>query len=342
MKPENQTSLHDKFFKESMEHIVIAQGLSQLLLPQHLFFDIDYNSLHIEKDSWINTMFNLHSADILYRAKIKDTGQRILLLFEHKSFIDKSVVYQNYHNTSEVLEEELLQKKTSKRKLPPVIPVTIYHGNTRWNGDNSLRPMFEMIKGTESFIPQQKSIVIDLSIIPDEKIIGIAEVRAFIMALKYSRSPLLFEKTPEIVRMFSGVDAVRQRYLNVVTNYLQYAIPKNKRAKFSQIVKRELELGDENMKKFSSIWEELGYIAGNDDGFKKGKRIGIEKGFKNGVEYEKHIEDEKKKELLKSSHENIAIKMLKKGYIIEDVSNITGLSIEGLLVLKKKIDKGEL
>ena len=68
-----------------------------------------------------------------------------------------------------------------------------------------MKPMFELIKGTEKFIPQQKSIIIDLSIIPDEKIRGIAEVNAFILALKYSRSPLLFEKMPQIIHIFEGV-----------------------------------------------------------------------------------------------------------------------------------------
>ena len=120
MKPEKQPTLHGHFFKESVEHIIIAQGLAELLLPLRLSFDVDYNSLQIEKDCWINAQLKLHSADILYRAKTKDTRKNILLLFEHKSSIDKSVAYQNYHNTSEVLEEELMQRKISKKKLPPL------------------------------------------------------------------------------------------------------------------------------------------------------------------------------------------------------------------------------
>jgi predicted transposase YdaD len=357
MKSEKQPTLHDHFFKESMEHIVIAQGFAELLLPLRLTFDIDYNSLQIEKDSWINALLKLHCADILYRAKTKDTRKNILLLFEHKSSIDKSVAYQNYHNTSEVLEEELMQKKTSKKKLPPVIPVIIYHGEKHWNADNSLIQMFEVIKGAEKFIPQQKNIVIDLGIIPDKKIKGISEVRAFVLALKYSRSPLLFEKIPEIVKTFSGVGAERQRYLDVVMTYLKYATPESKRAEFSKIAKRELELGDENMKKFSSIWEELGYDAGKDDGLKEGKRIGLKKGediglkkgediglkkgedigFKKGVDYQKQLLDKIKKDLIKSNQERIALKMLRNGIGVEKICDFTGLSIEEVFELKKKL-----
>ncbi len=58
MKPEKLTYPHDRFFKESMEHIDIGQGLSKLLLPERISFKLDYSSLRIEKDSWINTMLN--------------------------------------------------------------------------------------------------------------------------------------------------------------------------------------------------------------------------------------------------------------------------------------------
>jgi hypothetical protein len=65
--------------------------------------------------------------------------------------------------------------------------------------------MFEYIEGTEQFVPQQRNIIIDLGVIPDEEIQGIAEVKAFIMALKYSRSPSLFEKLPQIVGFLMGL-----------------------------------------------------------------------------------------------------------------------------------------
>ncbi len=129
-----------------------------------------------------------------------------------------------------------------------------------------LKRCSKYIEGAEQYIPEQWSIVIDLSTIPDEKIYGIAEVKAFIMALKYSRSPLLFEKLPKIIRFFNGTGAVRQQYLEVVISYLEYFISKDIRTEFSKIVKRELELGDEAMKKSSNIWAELGYIAGLEDG----------------------------------------------------------------------------
>ena len=350
MKPNRLCTPHDRFFKESMEHVDIAQGVSQLLLPELLTVKIDYSTLRIEKDSWINSLLIQHSADVLYRAQTEVSGQHLLLLFEHKSFIDNTIGLQNYRNTSEIIEEEQLQSRSSTLKLPPVIPIVIYHGNVPWNVDNSIRTMFEIIEGTEQYIPQQGSVVIDLTILPDESIIGIAEVRAFILTLKYSRSPLLLEKLPQIISFFNGTGAVRLQYLEVIIRYLKYTVSKEDLAEFSKIVERELELGDEEMKKSSNIWAELGYIAGEEDGFKKGEDIGFKKGerkgtdigfkdgekkgedigFEKGIKFEQQIEEEKKRDTI--------LKMLRKGISVEDISEFSGLTVKKISMLKKKLE----
>ena len=346
MNPETLPTIHDRFFKRSMKQFGIAQGLSQQFLPERISFKIDYNSLQIEKDSSINSKLLQHPSDVLYLAEIEGTRQHVLLLFEHKSNLDKSVNLQNYQNISEVIDDVKHQSKSPPKKLPPVIPIVIYHGDSPWNVSNSMQPMFELIKGAEKFLPQQESIVIDLSITADEKISGIAEVRAFIMALKYSRSPLLFEKLPAIIHLFDGLGAQRMEYLDDLTTYLFYVIDQGKRDALSKIIQRELDLGDDTMRKFSSIWAELGYVAGEGDGIKKGEHIGFKKGedtgFKKGIEYQKQQKEENEEKAIKRTLEKTALKMLKKGISVEEVRYFTGLSIEEVLVLKKKVENEDL
>jgi predicted transposase/invertase (TIGR01784 family) len=321
MEPNEPFFIHDHFFKGSMQQIEIAQGMSQLLLSKRILVKIDYTTLQIVKDSWINVRLNLHSTDILYRAEAGSERLHLLLLFEHKSNIDNSVSLQNYRNTSYVIEEEQSQSKSSTPKLPPVIPIVIYHGKTPWNVDNSITSMFEYIEGTEQFIPQQRSIVIDLGIMPDEEIQGIAEVKAFIMALKYSRSPLLIEKLPQTVGFFNGAGGVRLEYLEFVIRYLERFVPEEMHKEFSTIIHREYEHGDDAMKKKSFLWE-LGF----DNGVKEGEDIGIKQ--------EQQIEKERQK--------TSAVKMIKKGILIEDTIEFTGLSIDEIAELKKKSENGEL
>ena len=187
---------------------------------------------------------------------------------------------------------------------------------------------------------------------------------AFNFHTHMGRAPVravLFEKLPEIINLFRGLGVQRQRYLEVVVRYLKYVVPKGKRVEFSKIVERELKLGDDEMKKSSNIWAELGYYAGKDDGLKEGESIGFSKGkrkgeeigfnkgerkgeeigfskgerkgeeigFKKGIQHEQKLEERKNR--------TTALKMLRKGIPVEDICDFTGLSIEKVLELKKRI-----
>jgi hypothetical protein len=123
-----------------------------------------------------------------------------------------------------------MQRKSNSVKLAPVIPIIVYHGNVPWNHENSINTMFEIINGIEPFLPHQGNLFIDLNTIPDEQLTGIAEVRAFILSLKYSRSPLHFEKIRQIISVFESVGAERQKYLEVVIRYLKYASEKKRQS----------------------------------------------------------------------------------------------------------------
>ncbi len=64
-------------------------------------------------------------------------------------------------------------------------------------------------------------------------------------------------------------------------------------------------------------------------GFKKGERKGENVGFEKGIQYEQKLEEKKNR--------TTALKMLRKRIPVEDICDFTGLSIEKVLELKKRI-----
>jgi len=317
-----ESFLHDHFFKESMERVQIAQGFARLILSEKIPLKIDYSSLTIEKETWINSMLMQHAADVLYRAEIEDTKDQLFLLFEHKSYVDKTAVFQNFRNTSEIIEEE--QKVSSPKKIPPIFPIIVYHGSTPWQLDNSITSLFELIEGAEDFIPKQRNIIVDLSIYPDEEIRSIAEVKAFILSLKYSRSQLLLDKLSLITGAFNDCSVSGVQYFQVVMEYLYNAQPQKNRAEFSKQVERLIREGGQNMKKFSSIWEELGYVAGETDQKKRDEEL-IEK--KNEI-------INRKDEVIEKTVQSL----FEQGFSIEKICEITGLSIKEIVKIKNRIN----
>src|SRR5699024_8752549 len=70
--------------------------------------------------------------------------------------------------------------------------------------------------------------------------------------------------------------------------------------------------------------KELGIEEGKELGIEEGKELGIEEGKKAGLQYGKELE-----------RKEIALNMLKKGYEIEDVRELTRLSIEEIHKIKR-------
>ena len=138
----NLSNPHDKFFKESFTRKEIAKSFIQEYLPDKLHNQLNFNSLEILKDTFIDKELSEHFSDILYKIKISGKQSYIYCLFEHKSYIDAWVGFQLLRNMVKIWEGYLKQNKKAK-KLPVIIPIVIYHGKEKWNLKNSIIPLFE-------------------------------------------------------------------------------------------------------------------------------------------------------------------------------------------------------
>ena len=125
---------HDKFFGESFQHKEVMIAYSQHFLPKSVSSQLDYKTLVLDNQSYINEELKDFFSDIVYHCQTKTThgkekqSLRIALLFEHKSYVPKYPLLQ-------VLEYILLiwkEDQKQKRALTLVIPIVIYHGEGNW------------------------------------------------------------------------------------------------------------------------------------------------------------------------------------------------------------------
>ena len=121
MKGKHLNNPHDKFFKESFSRKEIAQSFIQEYLPETLRNQINFKTLEILKDSYIDKELTEHFSDILYKVKISGKNAYIYLLFEHKSYSDIWFNFQLLRNMIKIWEGYFKQNKRVK-KLPVIIP----------------------------------------------------------------------------------------------------------------------------------------------------------------------------------------------------------------------------
>jgi len=290
MKDKHLNNPHDKFFKESFSRKEIAQSFIQEYLPEALRNQINFKTLEILKDSYIDKELTEHFSDILYKVKISRKNAYLYLLFEHKSYSDTWFGFQLLRNMIKIWESCFKQNKRVI-KLPIIIPILIYHGSEKWHLKNSIKPLFEEIIGTTQYIPDFKSEIFDISHISDEKIKGEVLLQVHFLLLKYIFKPELMKKIREILELLFTLSSKDKptEYLQVLMMYLMSSID-NKQT------------------------EELG--------------IEVEKVVKSGGTFmptiaEKLIQEGEQKGKLK-----IAEKMLQKGLSNTDIRDITGFSIK--------------
>jgi predicted transposase YdaD len=104
MDKEYLTNPHDKFFKESFGRKEIVKSFIVEYLPAQLHQQMDFATLEILKDSYIDKELSAHFSDILYKIKIGGAGSYLYLLFEHKSYADPRVGFQLLRNMVKIWE----------------------------------------------------------------------------------------------------------------------------------------------------------------------------------------------------------------------------------------------
>jgi len=314
---------HDRFFKESFSRRDVVTSFIKNYLPQYINNLLDYSTMEIVKDTWIDKELSHHFSDILYRFRIMDKISYIYFLFEHKSYDDELIYFQLLRNKVKIWENYLKQNKGTK-KLPHIVPVIIHQGKNRWDKSISMVSLFEEIADLRRYIPDFYAEVVDVSHIPDEEIKGEVLLRIMFLVEKYIMSTELHKKLPEILELFvklsnnkDGID-----YLEVFLRYLFTTVE----AADEDIIKNELETilktGDEFMPTIAEKWVQQGIERGIERGIEQGIQKGIEKGIE-----KKAVET--------------AERMIEKGISNEDIRDITGLSINKIEELKKKSGKKE-
>jgi predicted transposase/invertase (TIGR01784 family) len=265
------------------------------------------------KDDWIDNGLNEYRADILYRATLLRQRGYVYFLFEHKSYPYKKTGYQLLRYMVRIWDEIEKQKKVPPKK-PVIIPFIIYHGRKykSHNTSNSIKPLFAIFKGTEKYIPDFETVMIDLTSIDDTDLGTNAEQKTFLLALKYSRDTKILQKVPEIIRPFNSLGEKENEYLKVVLFYIGSAVPKEQMNELLECIKREHKNGDTFMETVADALREEGRAEGKTEGKVEGKIEG-------------KIE--------------VAENMLLKGMSIEIIHEVTGLSIKLIKELMKKLKK---
>lgn len=127
---------HDKFFKEMFGNVETAKDFIINYLPEKVLQIIDVDTLTVQKDSFINKELQGSHTDLLFKVNICNEEGYLYLLFEHKSYLDRGISLQLLKYMVNIWETKRIKERESE--LPVIIPLVIFHGQSKWKIPTSL------------------------------------------------------------------------------------------------------------------------------------------------------------------------------------------------------------
>lgn len=153
-------------------------------LPNSILKEIDLTDIKVAKDSFIDKELEESFSDILYNVSIDGKEGFVYLLFEHKSYFDKMTPVQMLGYILDIWK--LYDKQNKNEKLPPIIPILIYHGNRKWKYGNSLSELIEATsEAISDYIPGYNYLLYDFSNYSDAEIKGQIKLRLFLKLISH-------------------------------------------------------------------------------------------------------------------------------------------------------------
>ncbi len=180
---------HDALFRAILENQERATALIREYLPPDIRRLISDDPPQLVDGTFVSEAMRASQSDRLFKVKLKDGGAAYLFcLLEHKSRPDPRTPLQLLDYTVRIWDRYAGNRADRLRRLPPVIPLVIYHGRAPWTVPLSI---FDMIADTDELRPFIRSMqyeVGDLGRIETDQLSANGTLRAGLAALKFAFS----------------------------------------------------------------------------------------------------------------------------------------------------------
>jgi predicted transposase/invertase (TIGR01784 family) len=307
-------NVHDKSYKDLFSNKETFLSLIQTFINDSWGSRISKEDLTLVNKSYVLDDYEELESDIVYKAKLGEQEVYFYILLEFQSMVDyrmpiRLLLYMIEIWRGVLKDTESKKFKRKSFKLPPIIPIVLYNGGNKWTAARNLK---EVIRYSEIFgenILDFKYELIDINSYDKAELYERQNITSAVFLLDQDIDRIEFiNRLKDIVIGFNKLtvkekDMIKHWLLNVVSEEDKF---KENVEKVFMANKREVDEVTSNISK----------------GLEKLKEQGREEG-KNEGELKKAIK--------------VAEKLLQKGDSVEEVVEVTELTKEQVLEIKRNI-----
>ena len=296
---------HDKIIKRVFQ----SKKEAARFISKVIGIKIKPSNLVATQNSFVTAELRYREADIVYKIR----GTNIVILIEHQTRVDYRMAYRILNYQIEIMRANEVENPKKEDKECLVIPIVLYTGKETWTAKTYIKEIQEKLFKNIKVGPKKIELgtlgyytLVDVNNYTKEELLEEEGILSKIMLIEKERS------TKDLVRtMFSINEKIQnEEHKEIVYTAMELILSKKIGTEITnKIMEKIIGKGSDNMLAAEQMVLEENEMLRNE-----GKRIGINEG--------KNI---------------MCINMLKKGYSIETISEISGLSIKELEKLKKNI-----
>ncbi len=161
---------HDKLFKFAFQDIESAREFFENFLSPEILGIIDLKKLRLDPTNYISATFQEDFADIVLGTLFFKSKNTLILLIDHKTRIDRTLVVQMLSYVLSILSLNIKNKKPYSF----VLPIVVYHGD-RKSDPKPLHTFFKKLPPfLQKFIPSLNFIFVNLGTIPNAKLLKLS------------------------------------------------------------------------------------------------------------------------------------------------------------------------
>ena len=167
------TTPHDRLFKSTFSQPAHAIELFRSVLPPAVVQHIDFDTLQVEPESFIDEKLRARYSDLLFSVRLAGQHAYLYLLCEHQSRSERLMCVRVLRYVLDIWSAHL-KKHPRARYVPLVIPIVVHHGEHGWKAPVRLRDLYdapaEVVEDLLAFLPDFGFILDDLAPQSDDEL----------------------------------------------------------------------------------------------------------------------------------------------------------------------------
>jgi predicted transposase/invertase (TIGR01784 family) len=323
----NKNSPHDKFFKITMTRPEVAKKFLTQYLPENIKDNIDFNTLTLQKESFIDRRMKGLFVDLLYSAKFGKNQGYIYILFEHLSSPDKKIAFRLLKYMINIMDYHLLYNK----KLPLVFPIILYTGKNNQIHSIDIFDLFGEEKELARSILLNPYYILNINNIKETDLEHQHYLATMVKAYK-CRFYKEYKIAKSLIPHLNQIDKIPD--LDYITSTIKYITETSDIVDYNRFFN---EIYNNLSKKTE---EEIMTIADRlrQEGIERGMERGMQQGILQDMQQGKH---EGKVEGKHEALEQVALTLVEMGKPIPEIAKITKLPTEKIEALIKEKEKNK-